>query len=75
MTQPIPLTTERQPNPLEVRAARIPEPSQLYFLAVMALQMHAPDETCAAVVELCALCGDPWPCDQVRLAFRSLEAF
>lgn len=52
-----------------------PEPAQLYLLAVMAFQMHVPNGDGRTVVEVCALCRDPWPCDQARLAFRNCEAF
>lgn len=74
MTQPIP-NMQRPVGVLEGLASRVPEPAQLYFLAVTHLKLHVPDDQCVSVVEVCAVCRKPWPCNPVRLAFRSLEAF
>ncbi|GAA5124068.1 hypothetical protein [Haloechinothrix salitolerans] len=86
---PTQLTTERQPlavprawyrgrNALEqanTPEPRLPDPARLYGLVVMAFVFHVPDEHGDAVLTVCRSCREPWPCDQVRLAFRLREAF
>ncbi|WP_370943292.1 hypothetical protein AB5J62_29895 [Amycolatopsis sp. cg5] len=55
----------------------MPEPAQLYALAIFYLVLHAPDLTArAAEVSICCgACGATWPCEPVRLAFRLREGF
>lgn len=65
-----------QEPPRPMRAlAQAPDLARLYYLATMAFQLHVPDNACDAVPKVCALCRDPWPCEQVRLAFRIRGAF
>ena len=52
-------------------AADVPEPAQLYYLIVLAFLLHTPN----GHQPLCACCGQSWPCQQVRLAFRLREGF
>jgi hypothetical protein len=47
-----------------------PEPSQLYRLIVSALLLHTPVPSVH-----CSSCSQPWPCEQVRLAYRLREGF
>jgi hypothetical protein len=47
-----------------------PEPAQLYDLIVSALLLHTPVPTVH-----CSSCSQPWPCEQVRLAYRLREGF
>ena len=47
-----------------------PEPSQLYRLIVSALLLHTPVPGVH-----CGSCSQPWPCEQVRLAYRLREGF
>jgi len=53
-----------------VDAAPAPEPVRLYHLITLAFLLHIPlpDEDCAC-------CDAPWPCPQVRLAYRLREGF
>lgn len=48
-----------------------PEPAQLYSLVVLVLALHRPVTGDGP----CGQCGDSWPCEQVRLAFRLREGF
>jgi hypothetical protein len=63
--------------PLRPKAVRViadadpPEPARLYYLIVLAFLLHTPDDHAPE----CACCGQAWPCDQVRLAFRLREGF
>jgi hypothetical protein len=65
----------RSPEPPEAT-----EPAQLYDRIVFTLVLHGHGDL---VVRLdgtpdfggCVQCGDPWPCTQVRLAFRLREGF
>lgn len=50
--------------------AEAPEPAQLYQLTVLVFVLHIP-----AVEGQCETCGQHWPCEQVRLAFRLREGF
>lgn len=50
--------------------AQPPEPSRLYNLIVLALLLHTP-----AAFSHCRSCRQPWPCEQVRLAYRLREGF
>lgn len=47
-----------------------PEPNQLYRLIVSALLLHTPVPSIH-----CSNCGQSWPCEQVRLAYRLREGF
>jgi hypothetical protein len=47
-----------------------PEPKQLYELIVLALLLHTPTTDAD-----CFTCVLPWPCEQVRLAYRLREGF
>jgi hypothetical protein len=51
--------------------ARVPEPTQLYGLTVLAFLLHTPTR----FIRRCVQCGTAWPCDHLRLAFRLREAF
>jgi hypothetical protein len=50
---------------------QLPEPAALYALIVLAFLLHQP----TAEVGTCGQCGEQWPCEQVRLAYRLREAF
>jgi hypothetical protein len=63
---------QRRFNSLEeVTEPRLPEPVQLYALAVLVLVLHEPDPT----GDGCESCGHRWPCERVKLAFRLREGF
>lgn len=62
-------------RPLPVFPDPVPELARLHELAVLAFTLHVPDEQCDAVMSVCALCREPWPCPRARLAYRNLEAF
>jgi len=47
-----------------------PEPDRLYDLIVLALLLHTPVPSVH-----CSSCFQPWPCEQVRLAYRLREGF
>lgn len=47
----------------------MPEPAQLYGLICLAFVRHVP------LSERCVQCHAPWPCEQVRLAYRLREGF
>jgi hypothetical protein len=51
--------------------AETPGPAQLYHLTVLAFLLHTP----AGEPQLCASCGQQWPCDHVCLAYRLREGF
>jgi hypothetical protein len=63
---PLPQTTSGAASADELT----PEPSRLHHLIVLALLLHTP----VAGVH-CASCSQPWPCEQVRLAYRLREGF
>jgi hypothetical protein len=68
---PVPRCWQRRRNVLHrTREARVPEPTQLYSLIVLALYRHAPLPAGG-----CAACGATWPCEPVRLACRLREGF
>jgi len=46
-----------------------PEPVQLYHLIVLAFLLH----TSSGQPQMCASCGQKWPCDHLRLAYRLRE--
>ncbi|MGH3630917.1 MAG: hypothetical protein ACRDRL_26170 [Sciscionella sp.] len=52
---------------------RTPEPAQLYSLIVLALVLHTPVPLLGR--EVCGQCGQDWPCEQSRLAWRLREGF
>jgi hypothetical protein len=52
-------------------AARSPEPVQLYRLVVQTFVIHHDGEDDGQ----CPACGQVWPCDEVRQAFRLREGF
>lgn len=61
-----------RPDALEMPTApRLPQQDRLYTLLALALGLHGPD----AAGERCQACAQPWPCDQVRSAFRVREGF
>jgi hypothetical protein len=49
----------------------MPEPVRLYGLVCLALLLHVPDGRTFR----CCRCGESWPCDQVRLAWRLREGW
>jgi hypothetical protein len=51
--------------------AATPEPARLYALVCIALFLHVPDQ----LTRRCDQCGENWPCDQVRLAYRLREGW
>jgi hypothetical protein len=64
-----PPAAHNPPGP--VTQPRIPEPTTLYCLVVVALVTHVPYPNTTT----CLQCQTAWPCEQVRLAFRLREAF
>jgi hypothetical protein len=59
----IPLRPDRMTEPV------IPQPARLYCLTVLAFLLHKPG------AGECVRCGQPWPCQQARLAYRLREGF
>lgn len=71
-TAPSPRRWRRQLNRLHpAPPVRVPEPAQLYHLIVLTLTVHTPLPRSG----LCEQCGQAWPCEPVRLAFRLREGF
>ncbi len=69
---PVPPCWHRGRNRLTPRAEpRVPEPAQLYRLAILYLVIHAARRG----TETCESCGAAWPCEPVRLAYRLREGF
>jgi hypothetical protein len=50
-------------------SAKRPEPIQLYSAVVVVLRLHAAAKSRTS----CEYCGDPWPCQRLRLACRILD--
>jgi hypothetical protein len=57
--------------PTNALQPRIPEPTTLYMLVVVAFYTHVLYRN----TETCLQCLTAWPCEQVRLAFRLREGF
>lgn len=72
----VPCGWHRGINALETHAQpRVPEPAQLYHLAVLAFLLHVPNDDGDALATACTSCQEPWPCEHLRLAFRIREGF
>jgi hypothetical protein len=53
-----------------------PEPEPLYALICLTLTLHTDHVNGSPIrCKTCLWCGEPWPCNQVRLAFRLREGF
>jgi hypothetical protein len=68
---PVPRCWQRGRNALHDPAVRMPEPAQLYSLAVLYLHLHAPHPASSR----CESCAQSWPCEPVSLAYRLREGF
>jgi hypothetical protein len=83
LTQPaprmVPRYWHRGHNRLVPRTEpRVPEPTQLYHLTTLYLLLHAPRQTRherQQPATRCACCGQSWPCEPIRLAYRLREGF
>jgi hypothetical protein len=62
---------QRRWNASYIRAGGVPEPAQLYSLAVLNLHLHAPHPGSGR----CESHTQFWPCELVRLAYRLREGF
>lgn len=75
----IPTYWYRGINALTTPEPRAPEPTQLYHLTTLYLLLHAPQQTRHERQQQagtrCAYCGQSWPCDPIRLAYRLREGF
>ena len=67
----IPITGYRKNQLVPATEPRIPEPAQLYCLIGLTFVLHAP----VTYDGVCGQCGNPWPCERVRLAYRLREGF
>ncbi|MGH3623627.1 MAG: hypothetical protein ACRDQ5_17810 [Sciscionella sp.] len=56
---------------LSVDCAGDPEPHALYKLIRLTFVQHG----LVPATSYCAACGESWPCEPVRLAFRLREGF
>ncbi|WP_157162837.1 hypothetical protein [Actinoalloteichus spitiensis] len=54
-------------------SSAVPEPVRLYELICLALLVHWPGS--ARPGSRCTQCEQPWPCPQLRLAYRLREGF
>lgn len=69
LAEVIPL--RRNAELVECSRVALPEPARLYGLVCLALLLHVPEQrTCR-----CCQCGESWPCDQVRSAYRLREGW
>jgi hypothetical protein len=70
--QAVPRCWQRGGNRLAVPTEpRVPEPAQLYSLIAVTFTLHVALPRSGQ----CECCGQPWPCEPVRLAFRLREGF
>lgn len=75
----VPVTTRLMVAPLDSpthsagASSAVPEPVRLYELICLALLVHRPGS--ARLGARCTQCEQPWPCPQLRLAYRLREGF
>jgi hypothetical protein len=71
LAQVIPLKAYQKNRLAVTSEPRLPEPRQLYALVVLTLASHVPYPKS----HICLQCQVPWPCAEVRLAYRLREGF